>query len=227
MNHEAVLLESRTMRGSLVGRTEALDKVKALRLLPDGVHVTTRMVADYFGVGTEAVKKLTVRHREELMASGMSVLRGSDLERFKRDNMSLYREGHPQARSNATVFPRRAVLNVAMLLRDSEVARQVRAHLLDLAERPVESLGRWPEAMVAEIAERAALAVRDELRELREANAALVRQLELERELIASISVRVADTGCAVRSMGGRVDMWCSMLASPGPGRRRRTRRRP
>ncbi|GAA0663225.1 hypothetical protein GCM10010193_13240 [Kitasatospora atroaurantiaca] len=211
------------MRGTLVGRTEALDKVKALRLLPDGVHVTTRMVADYFGVHEEAVNSVVRRHREELRESGMALLKGADLQDFLVVNMTTRKSPG----RGLTVFPRRAVLNVAMLLRDSEVARQVRAHLLDLAERPAESAGRWPEAMVAEIAERAALAVRDELRELREANAALVRQLELERELIASMSVRVADTGCAVRSMGGRVDMLCSMLASPGPGRRRRTRRRP
>ncbi|TWE18636.1 hypothetical protein FB465_3720 [Kitasatospora atroaurantiaca] len=88
MNHEAVLLESRTMRGTLVGRTEALDKVKALRLLPDGVHVTTRMVADYFGVHEEAVNSVVRRHREELRESGMALLKGADLQDFLVVNMT-------------------------------------------------------------------------------------------------------------------------------------------
>ncbi|MET8681169.1 hypothetical protein ABZW18_27235 [Streptomyces sp. NPDC004647] len=50
--------------------------------------------------------------------------------------MSLYPgEGsgsYPQPRSSLALFTRRAVLNVAMLLRDSEVARRVRTYLLDV-----------------------------------------------------------------------------------------------
>ncbi|WP_234311871.1 restriction endonuclease [Streptomyces griseus] len=39
---------------------------------------------------------------------------------------------YPQARRGLTIYSRRAVLNVAMLLRDSQVARQVRVYLLDM-----------------------------------------------------------------------------------------------
>lgn len=134
MSMEAALLESRTLRGSLSTRIDVLDKVKILMLLPDGVHVTTRMVADYFEVGEESVRQLFARHRKELEASGATVLRGADLESFKRDTMSRYSGSYPQPRSNLGIFPRRAVLNIAMLLRDSEVARRVRGHLLDVAE---------------------------------------------------------------------------------------------
>jgi hypothetical protein len=223
MNHEAVLLESRTMRGSLSGRTEALDKVKALLLLPDGLHVTARMVADYFEVGERAVNGVVTRHRQELTENGYIVLKGADLQSFLSCNLQLRKI--PGA--GLGLFPRRAVLNVAMLLRDSEVARDVRRTLLDMAEPPVESAVRWPDAMVAEIAEQAALAVRAELEELRAANAALARQLELERALVAAMSTRVADTATDVRTLGGRVDMLCTMLAAPGPGRRRARRGRP
>ncbi|MEU9130088.1 hypothetical protein AB0D08_18600 [Kitasatospora sp. NPDC048540] len=138
---ESVVLESPTLRRELgrqlEGRTEALDKVKALTLLPDGLHVTVRMAADYFEVGEEVIRQLLVRHRKELAASGARVLRGADLETFKSDTMSLFSGSYPQARSGLTVLPRRAVLNVAMLLRDSEVARAVRQELLDAAE------GHW------------------------------------------------------------------------------------
>ena len=108
-----------------------LDKVRALSLLPDGMHVTTRMVANYFEVAERTVNRLMQRHRDELTENGMRTLRGSELELFKRDILSLFPESYPQPRSNLTLFTRRAVLNVAMLLRDSDVARRVRTYLLD------------------------------------------------------------------------------------------------
>ncbi|MCM2578555.1 hypothetical protein [Streptomyces meridianus] len=48
--------------------------------------------------------------------------------------MDLSRESYPQGRAHLTLFTRRAVLNVAMLLRDSDVARRVRTYLLDVEE---------------------------------------------------------------------------------------------
>lgn len=152
MSMDSVMLESPTLRRELAqrldGRTEALDRVKALTLLPDGLHVTLRMAADYFEVGEEAVRKVYLRHREELKANGACVLRGADLETFKRDTMSLYSRSYPQPRSGLAVLPRRAVLNVAMLLRDSEVARAVRRELLDVAEGVWRSAAEGPQVPV-------------------------------------------------------------------------------
>ncbi|MEU5594189.1 restriction endonuclease [Streptomyces sp. NPDC020298] len=132
MINESALLESKTLRDSVLERTDVLDRVKALSLLPDGMHVTTAMVAAYFGVAVEAVRQLTKRHREELEANGLVVLRGADLREFESDNMSLSLGSYPQARRSLTIYSRRAVLNIAMLLRDSDVARQVRTYLLDM-----------------------------------------------------------------------------------------------
>ncbi|MFD5665529.1 restriction endonuclease [Streptomyces anthocyanicus] len=143
MISETVLLESPALRSSVRDRTDVLDRVKALSLLPDGMHVTTAMVATYFCVTTDAIRQLKARHREELSSSGLRTLQGPALAQFKRDVLSRYPGGHPQPRSSLTLYSRRSVLNVAMLLRDSEVARQVRTYLLDteyLARRqPVEN----------------------------------------------------------------------------------------
>ncbi|MFF1543069.1 restriction endonuclease [Streptomyces sp. NPDC058291] len=145
MISETALLESRTLRDGVLERTDVLDRVKALSLLPDGMHVTTAMVAAYFGVTAEAVRQLKVRHHEELAGNGMLTLRGPDLEGFKRDVLSRHPGGYPQPRSSLTLYSRRAVLNVAMLLRDSEVARRVRTYLLDMEYRartqPVDNPG--------------------------------------------------------------------------------------
>lgn len=126
------------MRIEHQGRVEALDKVKALALLPDGVHVSTEGVARYFEVSTEVIRQAVSRHREELNENGMQVLRGPDLREYQSDNMSLSSVGgsgsYPQRRSSLTLFARRTVLNVAMLLRDSDIAHRVRSDLLDAEE---------------------------------------------------------------------------------------------
>ena len=126
MINESALLESKSLRDSVLERTDVLDRVKALSLLPDGMHVTTAMVAAYFGVGLTAITSLVHDHREELDASGYRVLTGTELNSFKEVS------GIQSRSRSLALFSRRAVLNVAMLLRDSEVARQVRVYLLDM-----------------------------------------------------------------------------------------------
>lgn len=125
MFNEAALLESRTLREGVRDRTDVLDRVKALSLLPDGAHVTTAMVATYFQVGVKAIESLVLDHREELEASGYRVLAGTELTSFKEVSGI---QSHARA---LALYARRTVLNVAMLLRDSNVARQVRTYLLD------------------------------------------------------------------------------------------------
>jgi restriction system protein len=95
------------------------------------------MVAAYFQVGVKAIRSLVVDHRAELKTNGYRVLTGSELSSFKELS------GIQSHTASLAIFSRRAVLNVAMLLRDSEVARQVRAYLLDMEylarTRPVDN----------------------------------------------------------------------------------------
>ncbi|WP_157854361.1 hypothetical protein [Streptomyces varsoviensis] len=126
------------MRDSVMGHVEVLDKVGALRLLPDGIHITTEDVAAFFDIHREAVQKVVQRHRDELEDNGLRVVRGDDLRMFEMDSLSISKgnsnRSYPQVRSNLTLFTRRAVLNAAMLLRDSAVAQRVRTYLLDTEE---------------------------------------------------------------------------------------------
>jgi hypothetical protein len=138
MHDEKVLLESRSLRDSLAARTDALDKVRALELLPDGLHVTTPMVAAYFEVAETVVNNLLERHREEMESNGLQVLRGAELREFVNLNVRFtndkFQQSYPQNLRRLALYTRRTVLNVAMLLRDSAVARRVRAYLLDAEE---------------------------------------------------------------------------------------------
>lgn len=127
---ELVLTESRTMRAQTAGRVDVLDKVKALALLPDGVHATTEIVASFFESSVDAVEKVVQRNRKELEENGYRVLRGAAYRSFAADNLSA---ANPKTRTVA-LFTRRTILNVGQLLTESEIARKVRTYLLDVEE---------------------------------------------------------------------------------------------
>ncbi len=99
-------------------------------MLPDHLHVTTEMGAEYYEVDKMVIRLVVHRHRDELKSDGMKVLRGDELQRFKKElqNVTL------KARSKLTILPRRAVLRIGMLLRDSEVAKKVHSYLLNVEQ---------------------------------------------------------------------------------------------
>lgn len=119
-----------TQRSSLVNRTDVLDKVGTLQTLPDNLHVTTEMAASFYETTPEAVRQTVVRNRDEFDADGYRVLRRDEVS----DKLSLTPEGvgMPKNAPTVSLFPRRAVLRLGMLLRDSPVARKVRDYLLDV-----------------------------------------------------------------------------------------------
>lgn len=123
--NELVLIESRTARQQYGNRIDILDKVRAVPFLPDDLNVTKEGVAAFFGVTIQAIDSLVFDNRNELEANGYRVLTGTELTSFKEAS------GLRSRARQLALFDRRTLLNVAMLLRDSEVARQVRRYLLD------------------------------------------------------------------------------------------------
>lgn len=137
MNDE-VLLESQTLRNQVVDQVNPVDilnKVKALVLLPDDLHATIEQVAEYYEVPYETIESLIRNHRDELEMDGLKVLKGKELEEFvslikKETNTGTI---SPKTRS-LTIIPRRGILRIGFLLRDSRVARDVRTYALDVEE---------------------------------------------------------------------------------------------
>ena len=123
--NDLILVESKTAREGFMERIDVLDKVKNLVALPDDFHVTVQMAADYFNVPKQTIKNLIFDHKQEIESDGMRVLKGNELGFLKKPGLIDKRT------PSLTVLPRRAVLRIAMLLRDSEVAKQVRSYLLD------------------------------------------------------------------------------------------------
>lgn len=131
-----VLVESRTMRSQFTDRFDVLDKAGSLSLLPDDTHATTEMVASFYEVPEDTVKSVVKLNREELETNGYQVLRGDSLRSFK--DLS----GFKTRSRNLALFNRKTILNVGMLLTESDVARKVRAYLLSAEEMLTEEQRR-------------------------------------------------------------------------------------
>ncbi|WP_311078240.1 hypothetical protein [Paenibacillus polymyxa] len=140
--------ENEGIRNKYINRVEILDKVKALVLLPNKKHVTAKMIADYYEVDKNVVEQIIKRQREEFVSDGMLLLRGQEAVDFNTDNNSVL----TIPRKMINVFTRRSVLRVGMLLRDSNVAIEVRNYLLNMDEAASEQervvVGGWTDADV-------------------------------------------------------------------------------
>lgn len=172
--NELALTESRTMRAAALERTDVLDKVKALAMLPDSVHITTEMVANYYEVDAEAIHSVVRRHREELTENGMHTLKGAELRGFEMVNLTTSPES--SNRRALRVFSRRAVLDVGMVLTGSEVAKRIRTHLLDSEAEQAQTVTGPPESAALDMAMRV-IGLQDQVLALATSNSDLAVRL--------------------------------------------------
>ena len=151
---EIELLEQKEIRENFIGRTEVLDRVGGLLLLPNTEFATTEQVSRYYNVDIESIQKITQRHKEELITDGYKNHKKREIEKiyslnghcvqdvqsientqFKtiikfKNNKEILSFGN----AGMSLFPKRAILRIGMLLRDSEVAKEIRTRLLDIVQ---------------------------------------------------------------------------------------------
>lgn len=126
---ENQLLENKEMRNQVVNRVEMLEQVGELLLLPNTELATTEMVARYYKVKTDAVRQLKARNSEEIESDGARMYKYSEIKQIlNSDIMSQLKI----PRTGTVLYPKRAVLRIGMLLRDSEIAKELRSRLLDI-----------------------------------------------------------------------------------------------
>lgn len=132
----------------------AMQMVKEILLLEGTEFATTEIVATYFDVGIETVNSVIKDHREELESNGLRVYKGSeiadsDVMSFKdftknRANYKFILNDGTELSvggKGITLFSKRAILNVGMLLRDSPVAIELRSRLLDIVHDADKGIG--------------------------------------------------------------------------------------
>lgn len=141
------IISDRNKRDECVNRYEVLEKVKDLLLIPVFESITLKQLADYYEVDPHAIEMICVRNADELEADGVCRKRTKDFlnsrpvrtEKTSYTTTFIYSNGISIAMSNSglKIFPRRAILRVGMLLRDSNVAKEIRNQLLNIEEKQI------------------------------------------------------------------------------------------
>ena len=142
---ELDLLNTQTVRDQCIGHIEVLERVKELMLLPRIDCFTMKQVAEWYEVDQATIRQLWQRNRFELESDGAAKVSLSGFaEKFDCDMMSQSNRGTTTFTIDGTsvtipnvgviLFPRRAILRVGMLLRDSRVAQEVRTQLLNIVD---------------------------------------------------------------------------------------------
>jgi len=129
--NEFDLIEKQEMRSKFLERIDILETVGELLTLPNTDLMTTKMVAEFYQVGFEAIKTVYKRNREELVASGAKTVEGLSLKDLKAEVQDAPSFSYAKS---IVVFSKRAVLNVGMLLRDSPVSKELRSQILNTME---------------------------------------------------------------------------------------------
>ena len=148
-NNEQTMMDYRQVREEYIDRVDVLDKVKNLLVIPAMECMTMKQVADYYEVSVEAIKGTYKYHKEEFVTDGAIKHSISDIKNsigvkypnLKMDNikggMIIEIDENTKVlipNTGVILFPKRAVLRVSMLLRDSVIAKEVRTQLLNIVE---------------------------------------------------------------------------------------------
>ena len=140
------LLEKKDLRDQMSDRVDVLNKVKELLLMPVLDTITTQQVADYYEVHTDAVQSCYRRNKNEIDSDGVIKETSKSLaKRFGQNGQIVKTQYYQDFRLSDDVilrvpnvgiklFSKRAVLRIGMLLRDSDIAKEVRTQLLNTFE---------------------------------------------------------------------------------------------
>lgn len=94
-------------------------------------YLTTQQVADYFEVDIRTIRRYVRKYANELQSNGYRIVTGDELREIKshQDINVLMSDDHRTARVG--IFTIRAFLDMAMLLAESEKAKQLRSLMLN------------------------------------------------------------------------------------------------
>ncbi len=145
MIKEEQLLEQKELRDSLVSKVEVLEKVKNLLLLPKTDFATTKQVADFYEVSESNIKSLYKEHKDEFDEDGATLYKYDDFKKMAGTTSKMFRgkaiftfdndyelEVNPRG---ARLFTKRVILRMGMLLKTSDIAKEIRTQLLNIEEK--------------------------------------------------------------------------------------------
>lgn len=138
-------------REELIEKIDTLEKVKNLLLIPGTDFTTLNGVANYYEVSPETIYGVVKRHREELVADGMTQIKKTDfIVKFYNEQYVNYKTHMTKSSFSAIlpngdvytftnkgvlIFNRRSILRIGMLLTQSKIAEELRTQLLNIEEQ--------------------------------------------------------------------------------------------
>lgn len=160
---EVKLVDDKQLREQYISRVDVLDKVKELLVLPQLECMTTQQVANYYEVPIETIRSQYKENHDEFDSDGCITKTPPDFKNLNGFKSTVKKMEQQNGKllimidDNTTivipnrgirVFPKRAILRMGMLLRDSPIAKEVRTQLLNITEN-VEK--EQPELLTKEI----------------------------------------------------------------------------
>ena len=99
----------------------------------EGFYITREMTASYFEVDLRTIGRYIEQNNEELVQNGYRILRGRELKSFLETCKNFGKDINVPTKTTVLgVFDFRAFLDLAMLLSESEKARELRQLMLDV-----------------------------------------------------------------------------------------------
>ena len=132
----ADLTTSPLSRQNILNNPYALSKIEEYLELggivfEDEVVFTKQQIAQLFDISDSTIEKYLAAHADELKSNGYRVLKGQKLRDFKAlSDVSVINYGDKIPALG--IFTFRAILNLAMLLTESDRARLIRSRILDI-----------------------------------------------------------------------------------------------
>lgn len=134
---------TRKDRDKFINKTDVLEKVKSLSLLVDG-KLESKEVANFYEVSPEAIRQILLRHKNEFKDEA-TTLNASELRQYKKkiialQDVTLSKKSNrvPTAKAGLTIYNKRGILRMGMLITNSKVAEKVRDYLLNVEEQTAE-----------------------------------------------------------------------------------------
>lgn len=129
------LTSSSVDRQNILNNPYAIEKIQHSLGLPtlefEGEHYMTRQqVAELFDIDDRTIDRYLSAHEKELQSNGYVLIRGNRLKNIRLHFAAVINVGSKTTQLG--LFTVRAVLNLGMLLAESERARALRARILDI-----------------------------------------------------------------------------------------------
>ena len=133
--NEFDLVVNQELRQNMVERVEVLEQVKEILTLGTTDFVTVELAANYYEIPKKTMESCIKENRQELESDGLTLYKHKEVKEMLEsveNTKNLKLQGFKIPPRGLILIPKRALLRIGMLLRDSGIAKEVRSKLLDI-----------------------------------------------------------------------------------------------